>query len=106
MSPFIQFVIRRFLMVPISLVIITMLLYAGVMLTPPEGRASLYFPERMNPNMTPEQLANFQEKIIQRYHLRDPFLVQYGYWIKSLFNGSWGYSPSIKEYVLPALLRR
>ncbi len=47
MPPFLQFVIRRFLIIPISLVIITMVLYAGVMLTPPEARASLYFPPNM-----------------------------------------------------------
>jgi peptide/nickel transport system permease protein len=106
MPPFLQFVIRRFLMVPVSLIIITMVLYGGVMLTPPEGRASLYFPPRMNPNMTEKQLKNFQEKIIARYHLRDPFFVQYGYWVRSLFDGTWGYSPSIGENVLPALLKR
>ncbi len=106
MPPFLQFVIRRFLVVPISLVLITLLLYSGVMLTPPEGRASLYYPPKMNPNMTEEQLLHFQETIIKRYHLRDPFLVQYGYWVQSLFDGTWGYSPSISESVLPALLKR
>jgi ABC-type dipeptide/oligopeptide/nickel transport system permease component len=106
MSPFVQFVIRRFLMIPISLLIITMLLYAGVMLTPAEGRASLYFPPKMNPNMSEKQLQNYQDKIIERYHLRDPYLVQYGYWVRSLFDGTWGYSPAINELVLPALLKR
>lgn len=106
MPPFLQFVIRRFLFIPISLIIITMVLYGGVMLTPPESRASLYFPPKMNPNMTDEQMAVFQEKIIERYHLRDPFLVQYGYWVQTLFDGTWGHSPSINEYVLPALLKR
>lgn len=106
MPPFLQFVIRRFLVIPVSLVIITMVLYGGVMLTPPEARASLYFPPRMNPNMTEEQLRRFQEQIIERYHLRDPFLIQYGYWAASLLNGNWGYSPTLREEVLPALLRR
>lgn len=106
MSPFVQFVIRRFLVVPVSLIIITLLLYGGVMLTPPETRASLYFPPKMNPNMTEEQLRNYQEQIIERYHLREPFIVQYGYWVRSLFDGTWGYSPSINEMVLPALLKR
>lgn len=106
MTPFVQFVIRRFLMIPISLIIITMLLYGGVMLTPPEGRASLYFPPKMNPNMSEEQLKAYQESIIKRYHLRDPYLVQYGYWTRSLFDGTWGYSPSINEAVLPTLLNR
>jgi peptide/nickel transport system permease protein len=106
MPPFLQFVIRRFLVVPVSLIIITMLLYGGVMLTPPEARASLYFPPRLNPNMTEEQMRKFEEEIIQRYHLRDPFPVQYGYWVRSLFEGTWGWSPSMKMDVLPALLRR
>jgi peptide/nickel transport system permease protein len=106
MSPFLQFVIRRFLMIPISLVIITMLLYGGVMLTPPEIRASLYLPPRMNPNMTAKQFENYQNLIIERYHLREPYLVQYGYWVQSMFDGTWGYSPSINELVLPALLKR
>ena len=106
MPPFLQFVIRRFLIVPVSLVIITMVLYAGVMLTPPDARATLYFPPRMNPNMTEEQLRQFTDNIIERYHLRDPFLVQYGYWVQSLLAGTWGYSPSMKEEVLSALISR
>ena len=75
------------------------------MLTPPEARATLYYPPRMNPNMTEERLRQFQEVIIKRHHLRDPFLVQYGYWTASLFDGTWGYSPSMRELVLPALLK-
>jgi peptide/nickel transport system permease protein len=106
MPPFLQFVVRRLLAVPISLVIITMILYGGVMLTPPEGRASLYVPPRMNPNMTEEQFAKFQEQIIEHYHLRDPYLVQYYYWIRDIAKGNWGFSPSMNELVLPALLRR
>ena len=106
MPPFLQFVIRRFLVIPVSLLVITMILYGGVMLTPPEARATLYYPPKMNPNMTEEQMLRFQETIIKRYHLRDPFIVQYGYWLQSLSEGTWGYSPSLNESVLPALLRR
>jgi dipeptide transport system permease protein len=105
MPPFLQFVIRRFLIIPISLVIITMVLYAGVMLTPPEARAQLYFPPNMRV-MSEERLKQFTEIIIERHHLRDPFLVQYGYWAQSLVSGTWGYSPSMKTEVLPALLQR
>lgn len=105
MPPFLQFVIRRFIAVPVSLLLITMVLYGGVMLSPPEARASLYMPENMQ-NITPERLRNLQEIIIERYHLRDPFLVQYMLWAQTLFEGSWGYSPTLNEHVLPALLRR
>ena len=106
MPPFLQFVLRRFLAVPVSLIIITMVLYGGVMLSPPEARAALYFPPRTSPYLTEEQLQNLQDQIIEKYHLRDPFPVQYYYWVKTLFDGTWGYSPSMNEFVLPALLRR
>jgi ABC-type dipeptide/oligopeptide/nickel transport system permease component len=105
MPPFLQFIIRRFLIIPVSLVIITMVLYAGVMLTPPEARATLYYPPRMR-EMTEEQLRRFNDIIIERYHLRDPFPVQYGYWVQSLLTGNWGYSPTMKMEVLLALIRR
>jgi len=106
MPPFLQFLIRRFLAIPVSLIIITMVLYGGVMLTPPEARATLYYPPRMKPNMTEEQMRRYQETIIKRYHLRDPFLIQYGYWAGTLLDGTWGYSPSMNEQILPALLKR
>ncbi len=91
-------------MIPVSLVIITMVLYAGVMLAPPEARATLYYPKNFRVP-SEERLRQFNEMIIKRQHLRDPFLIQYGYWAASLFDGSWGYSPSMHELVLPALLK-
>ena len=106
MPPLLQFVIRRFLVVPVSLIVITMVLYGGVMLTPPEARAQLYFPERMNQNLSDEQLEKFTDAIIKRYHLRDPYLVQYGYWVVSLFDGTWGFSQSLNAPVLPSLITR
>jgi peptide/nickel transport system permease protein len=105
MPPFLNFLIRRLIAIPISLIVITMLLYAGVMLTPPEVRVTLFY-HPSNPHLTEEQIAHSNEIYINVYHLRDPFIVQYSYWIKSLFQGTWGYSPTINENVLPGLLRR
>jgi ABC-type dipeptide/oligopeptide/nickel transport system permease component len=105
MPPFLQFLIRRIIAIPISLIIITMLLYAGVMMTPPETRAAIYSPEP-SPRLTDADVARLTELSIKKYHLRDPYLVQYGFWVKSLLQGTWGYSPTIHENVLPALLRR
>ncbi|RJP52604.1 MAG: ABC transporter permease [Anaerolineaceae bacterium] len=106
MPPLLQFVIRRFMSIPVSLLVITMVLYGGVMLTPPEARATLYMPDNLPPRLTDQQYANIEEKIIRLHHLRDPFPVQYYFWVKTLFDGKWGYSPSLNEYVLPSLLRR
>ncbi|HEY5271349.1 MAG TPA: ABC transporter permease [Anaerolineales bacterium] len=105
MPPFLKFLLRRIVAIPITLIIITMLLYAGVMLTPPEVRVTLYYIPK-NPNMTEEQIARANENYIEIYHLRDPFLIQYSYWLKSILQGTWGYSPVLREDVLPALLER
>jgi ABC-type dipeptide/oligopeptide/nickel transport system permease component len=104
MPPLLKFLIRRFLVIPLTLFVITMLLYGGVMLTPPNARAQLYLPT--NSRMTEKQLANLIELIIERYHLQEPFPVQYSYWVGTFFDGTWGYSPSLNEQVLPALLKR
>jgi ABC-type dipeptide/oligopeptide/nickel transport system permease component len=105
MPPFLQFLIRRIIAIFLSLLIITILLYAGVMMTPPETRVQLFY----HPNathMTEEQLAHSIQVFIQRFHLNEPFPVQYWTWVKSLLQGSWGYSPTLGEDVLPALIRR
>ena len=104
MPPFFQFLIRRFLVIPLTLVVITLLLYGGVMLTPVEARAQLYMPT--NAKLTEKQAAKLIEIIIERYHLHEPYLVQYSYWVGTFFDGTWGYSPSLNEDVLPALLAR
>jgi len=105
LPPFIQFLLKRLLAVPISLVIITMVLYAGVMLTPPEARAELYLPPP-GAHQTEAQRKHLIELTIVKKHLRYPYPVQYAIWVKTLIDGSWGYSPVLQEDVLPALLRR
>ena len=106
MPPLARFIVRRFLVVPVALFVVTLVLYGGVMLTPPEARAELYMPPNLNPNLTPEQIQNLIDQIIKRQHLDDPFPIQYGYWIKSLLTSTWGFSPTLEEDVLHALLRR
>lgn len=103
MPPFMQFVIRRLFYAFVSLIIITMLLYGGVMLTPPLVRARLYLPPGRGGERATENLLN---TYISKYHLADPYPVQYMYWVSSLFSDSWGYSPTLREDVLPSLLRR
>lgn len=103
MPPLLRFLIRRSFAALLSLLIITMILYAGVMLTPAEARVSLFLPPGKGGERTTETRLNV---LIEQYHLDDPYLVQYGTWLKSLFTGSWGYSPTFHEDVLPALQKR
>lgn len=103
MPPILQFLIRRIFSAVISLIIITMVLYSGFMLTPPEARARIYLPPGKGGERASEQ---YIENIIKENHLREPYLVQYFYWAKSLLQGSWGYSPTLNADVLPSLLHR
>jgi ABC-type dipeptide/oligopeptide/nickel transport system permease component len=105
MPPILQFILRRVIALFLSLIIITMLLYAGVMMTPAEVRVSLYYRPGAK-SLTEEQIAHITQLYIERYHLNDPYPVQYAIWVKSLVEGNWGYSPTLKAEVLPELLRR
>ncbi len=69
MPPFLQFLVRRLISVFISLIIITMVLYAGVMLTPPEARARLYLPPGKGGERATDAFIN---TLIQHYHLDEP----------------------------------
>ncbi len=90
----------------VTLILITAALYATVMLTPPETLASLYMPEKVSPRMTEEMYQEMLDNIIEKYHLADPFPVQYYYWAGNLLKGDWGYSPNLQENVFTGLLRR
>jgi peptide/nickel transport system permease protein len=103
MPPLLRFILRRLFFALASFLVITMVLYAGMTISPPEARARLYLPPGKGGERATQNLINV---LIRQNHLDRPFLIQYGYWMKSLFNGEWGYSPTSREYVLPALMRR
>lgn len=106
MPPILLFVLRRLAAVPITLLIITATLYAIAMLTPPEARAELYMPNTNANRITPEVRERMIADIVRRYGLDQPYPVQYGSWLRQLLRGQWGYSPSMNEDILPALVRR
>ena len=62
-----------------------------------------YFDQlRMNPQISQATVAQY-EKL---YHLNEPVLVQYGYWLKQLCKLDFGYSFAYKQPVLDILLVR
>lgn len=99
-------IILRLISIAVTLFIVTALLYATVMLTPAETRVSLYMPRNMSPRMTEEQLKKMQDRLIEKYHLNDPYPVQYYYWVSNLVQGNWGYSPTMNGDVFTALVQR
>lgn len=106
MPPLVRFIIYRLLTVPLTMLIMTAVMYGFVMLTPPEVRVTLYMPERMSPYITEERLAALKQLLIEKHHLDDPFIVQYSLWVGKILRGDWGWSPALNEKVLPALLSR
>jgi peptide/nickel transport system permease protein len=88
-----------------TLFITTALLYATVMLTPPEKRAELYLSKGKG-HQTEEQMQKTIDRIIEKYQLNAPFPIQYYNWVSNLLKGNWGYSPILGEDVLPALITR
>lgn len=106
MPPLVKFLLRRLIFAITTFLVITALLYAGIMLTPPEERAKLYLPKNLSPHMTEAQLQKLIDLTIKRNHFNASYPAQYFSWIASLLDGSWGYSPTLQEDVLTSLLRR
>jgi len=104
MPPFVKFMARRLLAIPVTLLVITALLYGIVMLAPADVRARLYMPQGQsnNPNLTERMV----QQIIKQHGLDDPYPIQYARWLFRLFKGDWGWSPQLRGDVLQALLER
>jgi peptide/nickel transport system permease protein len=106
MPAMLKFVVRRLIAIPITLVIITAVLYGIVMLAPVETRAQLYFPPRTRPFMPAHIYRNHLNRIIEEHGLNDPYPVQYVRWASRMVRGEWGWSPIMRTEVLPAILHR
>lgn len=104
--PLFRHLLKRLFFLLITLFIITAVLYAAVMLTPAEQRATLFLPPNLPTRMTEEQYQVLIDHIIERNHLNDPYPVQYYYWIINLAQGNWGYSQTLNEGVLDAIIQR
>ena len=109
MPPLARFLLLRLLLVPITLLIVTVTLMLMLTAVRAEVRALLYMPYQFQASsleMTMDEMRQATGHIIERYHLEDPFPVQYAYWILSVFTQGGGYSPTLKGEVFAALLKR
>ena len=100
------FILRRLASLPLTLLIITAMLYAIIMLAPAQERAALYLPPRLPRVLSEETLQRILDGIIAEQGLDDPYPQQYLRWLGNLLRGDWGYSPVLNSAVLPALVRR
>jgi len=92
------FIIRRILLVIPTLLGCSLLLFAITQMISPYIRVQLY--------ITSEKQFFRVEEIIDKYHLRDPFYVQYVNWMSELLKGNLGWSKVANQPVLTAMLRR
>lgn len=89
------YVLRRLLlMVPVVLGTVIMI-FAIMQLVPAEGRATI-FARDVN------QLRDIP-RIIEKFHLNDPFYVQFYFWLGELVQGNLGFSVSARLPVVRAL---
>jgi peptide/nickel transport system permease protein len=100
-----QYILRRLLVLPVILLLVTLILYVLILQVPVEQRVMVYIPS-FKPNITPQEFQELMEATIERYGLDRPFLDQYLDWVRNLVTGQWGFSPSWREPVLDGLVRR
>jgi len=101
----VQYIFRRLLILPIIVLLVTAILFLMILQLPIEQRAMVYVPSA-NPHLTEVQFQALIERTIERYGLHKPFVVQYVNWVKNLFQGNLGYSPSSRQPVTEALMQR
>jgi ABC-type dipeptide/oligopeptide/nickel transport system permease component len=101
----IKYILRRLLVLPLVMFLVTLILFAIVLQLPAEERVRVYLPS-VNPHITEEEYARLVQITIERYGLDQPFTVQYVSWIRNLLRGEWGYSPSWRQPVLEGLVQR
>lgn len=106
MSATARFLLSRLLAIPLTLFIITVVLYGIVMIAPAEERALLYFPPRVRSDMPENLYRNKINTIIEVHGLNDPFPQQYLRWAGRLLQGDWGWSPTYNADVLTLLKKR
>jgi peptide/nickel transport system permease protein len=99
------FLLKRLMAGILTLLIITFVLYAITLLVPAEERARPYLSARMQ-GADMEDIRAFIDQTIERYGLDDPLPIQYSRWLGRLVQGDWGYSPTLRTEVLPAILHR
>lgn len=105
MPPLLKFIVRRMLTIPITLLVITAVLYGIIMFTPADQRAMLYFPSSAGADrMSPEQMQRLIDRIIIEHGLDQPYPVQYMNWLGSMLRGEWGWSPVLRTQVLDFLV--
>jgi peptide/nickel transport system permease protein len=101
----IKYILRRLLILPLVMFLVSLILFALMMRLPVEERVMIYIPS-FNPHITDEQFEVLMQRQIERYGLDRPAPVQYARWMEELIEGGWGYSPTWRQSVLEGIRQR
>lgn len=96
-----SYIIRRFLILPLILLGVTFLIFCLFSLLSPMEKLATYI---NNPTVLKNPQA--AQKLIQKYHLDEPFPAGYFYWLKSLLKLDFGWSPTANQPVWEAIMQR
>lgn len=94
----IKYLIKRLLLLPVILLILSMLIFSLVMFLSPYERLAVFIP---NADSVGSSIP-FDELVV-KYGLDKPFYVQYGEWLNRVLHGNLGWSPSARMPVADAL---
>ena len=101
----IQYILRRLLILPIIIFLVTLILFFLMWQLPLEMRAQVYVPHT-NKFLLPDEEQALIERSIRIHGLDRPWPVMYVRWLRMLATGQWGYSPTWQQPVLEGLLQR
>ena len=92
-----NFILRRLIFLVFVLFGVTILIFSLLMTFSPERRAAAF--------ISSPQSARDIDKIVEKFGLNDPVIVQYGRWMKEIARGNFGWSLVASSTVLDAFLR-
>ena len=94
----VRFIVRRLLMLVVTLLVASFVIYGSLYLAPGSPIATLTGSRTPPPGVVAELNA--------RYHLNDPFLVRYSLWLKGAVTGDLGESIPLRENVSTLIAQR
>ena len=101
----IKYVVRRLLLLPVVMFLVSLILFFIILQLPIEQRVMVYVPS-FNPHLEPEEVEELIQEIVERRGLDQPLPIQYANWLRELATGSWGYSPAWRQPVLDGIRQR
>ncbi|WP_457630970.1 ABC transporter permease [Oceanithermus sp.] len=93
-----NYIIRRVLQIPLVLFVLSLIIVGLMQLLSPQQRAAAF--------VTSDKQIEHLDQIIEKYHLDEGFLVQYGMWAREVLKGNLGFSRISKEPVTTTIRKR